>query len=100
MSLTLTLRPKEDVFVGDEQLVLESIQSMSKAVIRTPTGPITINPYEWTDLPGMGEVQVMMGHPRDTVHERKLQEARIQFNAPGKNIVRGSMYRKGKEKAA
>jgi hypothetical protein len=97
MSLTLTLKPKQDVFVGDDQIVLHEIQSMNKAVIRTPYGAVTINPYQWEPLPGMDGAEVMMGNPRDTPHERSLQEARIQFNAPGKVIVRGTMYRRGKE---
>jgi hypothetical protein len=97
MSLTLTLRPRQDVYVDDEQVVLHEIQSMSKAIIRTCHGAVTINPYEWTELPGMGGAEVMMGQPRDTAHERNLQEARIQFNAPGRVIVRGNMYRKGRE---
>jgi hypothetical protein len=95
MALTLTLRPKQDVFVADEQVVLAQIVTEDLAVLETQPGVTTeVTPDHWSTVAGLHEpVQVMLAASRDTDRERNLLEVRIQFSAPGKLILRGDAYR-------
>jgi hypothetical protein len=97
MALTLTLRPKQDVYIGDEQITLVSIDSNYKAVLTTPCGGRTeINPFEWTPVEGVPGAEAMLAASRETNRERNLEEVRVQLTAPGRLILRGEAYRKGK----
>lgn len=99
MALTLTLRPKQDVYVGDDRLVLQKIENMNKAVLHGPHGPTVITPFEWVTMSGLPGVEVMLAAGRDTNREHCLQEIRVQFNAPGLVVLRGNKYRNGKVKS-
>lgn len=91
MPIVLTLKPRQDVYVGDEQVVLQTITSPDRAVLSFGGKEHNIGPEEWVDL--MKGCQVRLGKPREHWTQETRREVRVQFEAPGQLVLRGSSYR-------
>jgi hypothetical protein len=97
MAIVLTLKPKQDVFVGDTQMVLKDIESPTKAVIAYEGKEFTVGPDDWVTM--MDGCEVRLGRPREHWTAESRKEVRLQFEAPGQLVLRGSSYRNKRKEA-
>lgn len=89
MALILTLRQGHDFFIERQRVLLSKVRSSMDFDLKTPFGHIhKVTEHGWIQiLPG---VKVQAAIPQD--QDGRL--VRVAIDAPGKNIVRGNLYRK------
>jgi hypothetical protein len=95
MAIVLTLKPKQDVYIGEDQVVLKDIESLTRATLSYHGQDHHIGPEEWVTL--TKGCQVRLGRPRDHWTAESRKEVRVQFEAPDMLVLRGSTYRNRKE---
>lgn len=89
MALVLSLRSGEDFYIGNQRVAVMGMPSPQATKLKVGAEkPKTVTQSEWINL--LGNVKVRLGLSRNP--ESKV--VRMMIEAPGKKVMRGSIYRK------
>lgn len=93
MAITLTLNEGDDLFIGDRRVLLNR-SLPDEAVVITEDSAFTLTRDKWVEVFSRCFMKIPE-HWRASPHRRSTM--RLQINAPAQVVVRGNLYRKGKE---